>query len=430
MTFDKKIAEDKAFDTIFGGEEDNHLLDLVLKEDAETFGKDVRDTDGVEDGLGAIGSGKGLGNDLGPDKDVIKPTDDSSDEKVLVNTDKNLKSNDQLNISDTTGQKVQDGVTVDPKDAKTYGTDELVGNDPAICDRHISDAMGKEANSTDSFDEAMSLLLSEAEDDANIPEEEDDPGDVKEGCAGKDCADGKKVVKEEDVPVEPAPTQAPPAVEEPVPAAPAADVPVATPAAPSDADDDLSLLDTDVPNTSDVPTPPEVPAEPEEAPTTIDDLEAESEAVDTVDPKDVNDPVDPSKIENGTGKIGAGDGHGSDLGPGNDAIKPADDTSDEKVIPAKDMELKNDQLNTSDTAGNGKVVDGTTVKNGDFLNAGEDRKAADDSFKEATVEDLERASEEEEDAIIDAVEGNKEKSDFTPSELNADDDDEILAMLN
>ena len=61
MTFDKKIVDDASFDTIFGGEEDNHLLDLVLKEDSETFGKDVRDADAVEDGLGAIGKGEGLG---------------------------------------------------------------------------------------------------------------------------------------------------------------------------------------------------------------------------------------------------------------------------------------------------------------------------------------------------------------------------------
>ena len=40
MTFDKKIVDDASFDTIFGGEEDNHLLDLVLKEDSDAFNID------------------------------------------------------------------------------------------------------------------------------------------------------------------------------------------------------------------------------------------------------------------------------------------------------------------------------------------------------------------------------------------------------
>jgi hypothetical protein len=65
----------------------------------------------------------------------------------------------------------------------------------------------------------------------------------------------------------------------------------------------------------------------------------------------------------------------------------------------------------------------------DFANAGEDGKNASDSFKEASIEDLENAPEEEEDEIIDAVEGNKEKSEYSVAELNADEDDEILDML-
>ena len=39
-------------------------------------------------------------------------------------------------------------------------------------------------------------------------------------------------------------------------------------------------------------------------------------------------------------------------------------------------------------------------------------------------------SEDEEDEIIDTVEDNTAKSEITPAELNADDDDDILDMLD
>lgn len=520
MTFDKKILDEKIYDTIFGGEEDNHLLDLVLKEDAETFGKDVRDPDAVEDGLGAIGKGDGLGNDIGPDHDAIKPTDDSSDQKILVNNDKDLKSNDQLNVSDTTGQKVEDGDTVNTNDVHAAGTDELVGNDPIPDERHLDDALGKVANSVDKFDEAMDLLLAEAECEGKDCEK-GDPGDtedkeVEEGCCGKkkdvvkeDKSDIERSVAEKlakdrtshnhgennvaskaaqrssedslykntgdhdpslrgnharfgassgaegkamadrankeltkhansfkeadiDAPVDPAPVAAPPAAEEPAPAVPAPTPDVAPPmGAPEDAaapDDDLALLDTE-------PVADEEPAAPPvEEPYTVDDLDADSaeyaEAAEPVNVDDVKDERDTSKIEDGLGKIGAGDGHGSDLGPGHDAIKPSADTSDEDVVASKDQQLKNDELNTADKAG-ATAKDASVITGKDDLsNVGEDHESADDSFKEASIEDLEKASEEDEDAIINAVEGNKEKSEFTAAELNADDDDEILAMLN
>ena len=411
MTFDKKIVDDASFDTIFGGEEDNHLLDLVLKEDSDAFNIDERDPESIEDGIGAIGKGDGLGSDLGPGHDENKPADDSSDQKVLVNNDKDLKANDQLNVSDTTGGKVEDGDTVNTNDVHASGTDELVGNDPIPCERHLDDNLDKISNTVDSFDEAAKRLLEEFGDD-ELPEEDVAPTTTPvEPAPAPEAPATAPVATPADAPV---PADVPPTTpdaEVPAPVAPASDAGV-----PSDMD----LLDTDP-----VPAPAEaVPAD--EQTMTIEDLD---EASEPVDPDDVNDKVDFGGVEDKSGKIGAGDGLGNDLGPDHDtANKPKDDSSDEKVLPNDDKELKNDQLNTSDEAGASKVEDGGMVK--DFANAGEDGEAADDSFKEASVEDLENMPEEEEDEIIDAVEDNDAKSEYTAAELNADEDDEILDMLD
>lgn len=416
MTFDKKIADDKCFDTIFGAEEDSHLLDLVLKEDSETFGKDVRDPDAVEDGLGKIGGGEGLGNDLGPDHDANKPADDTSDQKVLTTDGKELKANDQLNTSDKAGgTDLKDGTTVNVKDVRPSET-ELVGNDPIPDEKKIDDATEK-FSKIDKFEEAMNNLLDEA--NGESPAEDSSKGENKEdeasasGSGCKSCKEDAPVEQPEEIPVAPAPVNAPPAVEEPPVAAPAAsDVP---------SDEDILNIGTGA------------PAEPE---FTVDDLDAADveEAAEPVNTDDVKDKVDPSKVEDGLGKMGAGEGHGNDLGPGHDANKPSDDTSDQTVITKDDKELKQDQLNTADEAG-AKAVDGGQVK--DTSNVGEDHKSADDSFKEASIEDLEEASvadlessEADEDDVIDAVKGNKEGG-VSVADLTADEDeeDEILSML-
>lgn len=411
MTFDKKITADQSFDTIFGGEEDNHLLDLILKEDADAFNIDERDLESIEDGIGAIGKGEGLGSDLGPDHDENKPADDSSDQKVLT-TDKELKANDQLNVSDTTGEKVEDGNTVDTKDVHASGTDELVGNDPIPAEDKLSDNLEKIADKVDSFDEAMSKLLEEVGDD-ELPTEEPEVAPATTPA---------EPVPAPEIPVA-APADAPvPAPAEPV--APNAEVP--TPVAPaSDAGiSDMDLLDTDPVDSPEEGCCKEEAEEPEE-PTDVNDLD------EAVLEDEVNDKVDFGGIEDKSGKIGAGEGLGNDLGPDHDTDnKPKDDTSDEKITPKDDIELKQSQLNTSDEAGASKVEDGDTVDPKDAANVGEDGKSADDSFKEASVEDLEDLPEDEEDDAIDAVEDNDAKSEFSAAELNADEDDEILDMLD
>ena len=415
MTFDIKITADQSFVTIFGGEEDNHLLDLVLKEDADAFNIDERDPESIEDGIGAIGKGEGLGSDVGPDHDANKPADDSSDQKVLT-TDKELKADDQLNVSDTTGEKPEDGDTVNTDDVHASGTDELVGNDPIPEEDKLSDNLEKIADKVDSFDEAMTKLLEEVGDD-ELPSEEPEVAPA--------TAPAEPVPAPEIPVAQPAP-EAPADVPVPAPAEPVApDAEVPAPVAPaSDAGvSDMELLDTD---------PVDSPEEGccKESDTEEDDESADVEDLDEAVLEDeVNDKVDFGGVEDKSGKIGAGEGLGNDLGPDHDTDnKPKDDTSDEKIVAKDDIELKKDQLNTSDEAGANKVEDGGMVK--DFDNAGEDGKAADDSFKEASVEDLEDLPEDEEDDVIDAVEDNDAKSEFTAAELNADEDDEILDMLD
>lgn len=414
MTFDKKIVDDKSFDTIFGGEEDSHLLDLILKEDADAFNVDEREADSIEDDLGPIGKGDGLGSDLGPGHDENKPADDSSDQEVLSDEKGNdLKADDQLNVSDTTGEKVEDGGMVDTDDVHASGTDELVGNDPAACERHLDDSLEKVANSVDSFDEAAAHLLEEVD---------EVPAAVEpEPVVAPEPAPVAPAVEEPSNEVPATPAEAPvPAPAEPV--VPDAEVPA--PVAPaSDAGvDDMDLLDTDP--VDDGPVDEACGKKEVEKETTVEDLDNEEveEAADPVDTDDVKDKVDMGGIENKSGKIDEFEGPDHDT----KIDKPADDSSDEEVTPKDSIELKDDQLNVADDA-DGKVEDGGMVK--DFANAGEDGKNASDSFKEATIEDLENAPEEEEDELIDDVKENNEKSEYTAAELNADEDDEILDML-
>ena len=78
MTFAKHLADGDVFDAIFGAEDDNRMMDSILKES-----EDVRDFNSIEDGNGKIGGGKGIGSDLGPNHDANKPTDDSSDDQLV-----------------------------------------------------------------------------------------------------------------------------------------------------------------------------------------------------------------------------------------------------------------------------------------------------------------------------------------------------------
>ena len=142
--FADKLLDDKSFDTIFGGLEDDDLMTAVMREAEDPFINDEVDTDGVEDGIGAIGKGTGLGSDLGPNHDTkggMKPTDDSSDQEFI--------GKEEL------PKHVIDASKADP-------TQKAAGD---ICDRCIEDESDK-LKKTNSFEDAYSNLLKElAEED-------------------------------------------------------------------------------------------------------------------------------------------------------------------------------------------------------------------------------------------------------------------------
>lgn len=113
--FANKLLDDEAFDTIFGGELDDQLMEAVMAStnECDCFDDQVS-TNGIEDGIGGIGKGKGLGSDLGPGHDTtccgMKPTDDSSDEDIIDSVD----SYKQKHVIDTSKsdptQKGADGI--------------------------------------------------------------------------------------------------------------------------------------------------------------------------------------------------------------------------------------------------------------------------------------------------------------------------------
>lgn len=364
--FADKLLDDKTFDTVFGGEIDDQLMGAVMKE-CDNFDDQV-DTSGIEDGIGAIGKGNGLGSDLGPNHDTnccgMKPTDDSSDQEIIGKKE----------IPD----HVIDAYKADP-------TQKAAGN---IDPKNIEDETD-DLKKTNSFEDAYSNLLKELA-------EEDYECDI----AGSPAPEGS-------VP----PTDDQPNYE----------------------------YDTDA-------------LEDEEDDPIADLVGEEADVAETRDNSAVND-----KNE---------DNLGDDLGPNHDTnccgMKPTDDSSDEDIIAAvAGEELKNGQLNVGDNAC-GKIEDGDTVDPKDVRVAGDDQEAADDSFTEA--DDIEAAvagksqqqqkpqqnqnnnqqqqnqneaanledgstTESEEDKLIDDVENQDVPMKYAVDELNADDDDEVMAAV-
>lgn len=157
MTFAKHLADGDVFDAIFGAEEDNRMMDSILKES-----EDVRDFNKIEDSNGQIGGGKGIGSDLGPNHDANKPTDDSSDEDIISAVGgETLKNGGQLNSGSNAGGTVKDGGMIN---------DFLVNGE----DRYAADHT--------SFKEALDYLLAEADED--IAAAEDIPEDPEAEVQG------------------------------------------------------------------------------------------------------------------------------------------------------------------------------------------------------------------------------------------------------
>ena len=144
--FADKLLDDKTFDTIFGGELDDQLMGSVLKEN-DQFNDDQVDTSSIEDGIGGIGKGDGLGSDLGPGHDTtggMKPTDDSSDQEILGKVD----SYKQAHVIDAS-----------KADPTQKGAED-------VCDRCIEDESDK-LKKVDSFEDAYSNLLKELAEEDN-----------------------------------------------------------------------------------------------------------------------------------------------------------------------------------------------------------------------------------------------------------------------
>jgi len=138
--FANKLLDDSSFDTIFGGEIDDQLMGAVLKEN-DTFNIDHVETDAIEDGIGAMGKGEGLGSDLGPGHDTtggMKPTDDSSDQEILGKEDSYKQKH------------VIDASKADPTQSGADG----------VCPRCIEDESDKLKKVND-FEDAYSNLLKE-----------------------------------------------------------------------------------------------------------------------------------------------------------------------------------------------------------------------------------------------------------------------------
>lgn len=387
MTFAKKLLSDADFDTIFGAEEDDRLMKALGEEASEEFIKDDPDTEGVEDGLGDLGKGTGLGSDLGTDhetKGADGAKDDTSDEDVLSKqAGETFDKGEQLNAGDNAQGKVEDGDQVS-------GDLHVAGDNADPVDKTFEQA----------FQEAYDALMEDVNEELGI------------------TPDGG---------VEVPPAESP--YGEPVVPAPQEEVPYSAPNATGNFTDDL--LDDDEEDEMDSAVFDDCGAACNKPAGAVPQEPAVREEGDVA-----HEERDPGKIEDGKGAENLGD----ELGPDNDAngvSKPADDSSDEDVVDKAAGETlgKGDQLNTGDNA-QGKVEDGDQAT-GDLRVAGDDDKAADDSFKEATAEVVDaelEGPEQAEDVMIDDVKAADagEASDDVVQKLIKDEDgesDDILDLI-
>ena len=390
MTFAKKLLSDEDFDTIFGAEEDDRLMS-ALKEEADEFIKDDPDTDGVEDGLGDLGKGTGLGSDLGPDHDSKgseAPKDDASDEDVLAKAaGETLNKGDQLNAGDNAqAGKVEDGDQVE-------GDLHTAGDNADAADKTFEQA----------FQEAYDALMEEVEEELGI---EPDGG-----------ANEMPPVQAAEEPVAPEVGAGEPEVPDVEPA------PAVNPNATGNYTDDVLDMEDDEDDYvfDDCGSACNKPAGAPQPP-----IQEEGEVA--------KEERDPSKVEDGKGSENLGD----DLGPDHDSKggeAPKDDSSDEDVIAkAAGEELKKDQLSAGDNA-QGKVEDGDQAE-GDLRVAGDDDKASDDSFKEAAEDEAKlEGPEQVEDDMIDAAQDASEDGDASDEVVNSliknedGEGDDILDLL-
>ena len=376
MTFAKKLLSDQDFDTIFGAEEDDRLM-RALKEDGD-FIKDDPDTKSVEDGYGDLGKGTGLGSDLGTDhetKGAAGAKDDTSDEDIIsAASGETFSKGKQLNTGDNAQGGIKDG-------SQSTGDFHVAGDNADAVDKTFEQA----------FQEAYNALME----------------DVNEEL-GYDPAGGAEYV--------------PPAEEPPVPAA------YGNPNATGNFTDDI--LDAEDDDDEDEAYYNDCGAScnkpscaPKQPGFYTPPVQEEGDVS--------HEERDPGRIEDGNKSENLGD----EIGPkhdGNGVSKPADDTSDQDIIDIVAGETlgKGDQLNTGDNA-QGGIKDGSQAT-GDLRVAGDDDKAADNSFSEG-VDSLDD-EEVEDNMIADVKDSNDgEASDEVVNKLIADEegdsDDDIMDLI-
>ena len=414
MHFAKKLTDDAEFDTIFGGEEDDRLMSIALKEGDEVIDDKVK-TDGVENGDAKIGSGDNIGSDLGPGHDTkgaLAAKGDTSDEDIIASVaGETFKKGGQLNMGSSAGDTPKDGGAAC---IKTPDCARVAGDNSAAIDK--------------SFAEAYEELMKEAYED--MPAGEEVEYDTPDDAAPADDYDN---------------------------------VPAASDDYTSDVENLVDALDGDDEEEDDYVAPP-TPAPADEVPPTDQPYANQISAVvqgacGPTHESEENDPRDNSKVEDGTGPIGGGTGIGSDLGPNKDVNKPEDDTSDEDIIAAVAGETlnKGGQLNTGSDAGD-KPEDGgaACIKTPDCARvAGDDSEAADDDFKESAdffnaiagiteetevptpsqlaADDDKEAGSIDDDSLIKDAESDKDEGEAPTSLvdlLNDDDDDELMKLID
>lgn len=168
--FDDNVEAEKQFDTMFGSDEDDKLIEAVLA--VNEGDASLPDFDELHQ-TDEESKPKDLADELGPDHDANKPTADSSDQEII--------SDDDDDILDLACPKfgVQDAVQKNEPD-NTDITDE------------IDKAEGK-------LSESLQSLLDEAETDLGDNEGLGEPGDLgdADGVAN-DTSDTEELTDNED----------------------------------------------------------------------------------------------------------------------------------------------------------------------------------------------------------------------------------------
>lgn len=163
--FSDKLTDDKNFDSIFGADEDDKLIDTVEAACGET------NTQGVEDELDC----DKVGTDMGPDNDTKnKPTDDTSDVDPIAKSE-----DEEIDLVD--------------------------GTKANVCPEHISDEAEKLKKTKEfednRFDEAYNDLMKEALEDSGevLDDKEDHSDDAEDNLDTKDDSEEEPDDSEVDV---------------------------------------------------------------------------------------------------------------------------------------------------------------------------------------------------------------------------------------